>query len=154
MALHFILGPAGAGKTHFCIHRLAAEIEREPLGPPLLFLLPEQATFIHERLLAQACPGGGFCRAEVTSFSRLVYRAYQRAGVKPLAPLSEGGKLMLGAAVIADCRDRLQVLAPAAGKRGFANQVMGAAEELFAYDVDPDRLDQALDDLEAGAAGG
>lgn len=147
MSLHFILAPAGAGKTHFCIHRLAAEIEREPLGSPLLFLLPEQATFIHERMLAAACPGGGFCRAEVSSFSRLVLRAYQRAGVQPLSPLSEGGKLMLGAAVTAACREELKILAPAAGKRGFAGQVMGAAEELFTYDISPEQLDAAVEEI-------
>ncbi|MBQ6807618.1 MAG: PD-(D/E)XK nuclease family protein [Firmicutes bacterium] len=144
MSLRFILGPAGSGKTHFCIHRLAAEIEREPLASPLLFLLPEQATFIHERQLAAACPGGGFCRAEVSSFSRLVYRAYQRAGEKPLSPLSEGGKLMLGAAVSASCREELRILAPAAGKRGFAGQVMGAAEELFTYNISPEQLEEAV----------
>ena len=144
MSLRFILAPAGAGKTHYCIHRLAAEIEREPLGSPLLFLLPEQATFIHERWLAEACPGGGFCRAEVCSFSRLVYHAYQRAGTQPLNPLSEGGKLMLGAAVTASCREELSVLAGAAGKRGFAGQVMGAAEELFTYNISPEQLDAAV----------
>lgn len=59
MTVRFILAPAGAGKTECCIRELAAEIGRDPLGPPLLFLLPEQATFVHERQLAAACPGAG-----------------------------------------------------------------------------------------------
>lgn len=149
MTVRFVLAPAGAGKTTFCIRQLAAEIGRKPLGPPLLFLLPEQATFIHERQLAASCVGGGFCRAEVSGFRRLVYRAYQREGIEPLTPLSEGGKLMLGAAVTAACRDQLRVLAPAAGKRGFAGQVMAAGEELATYGISPDELDRAVEKLAA-----
>ena len=151
MTVRFILAPAGAGKTECCIRELAAEIGRDPLGPPLLFLLPEQATFVHERQLAAACPGGGFCRAEVSGFRRLVYRAYRRTGGQPLAPLSEGGKLMLGAAVTAACREQLRILAPAAGKRGFAQQVMAAGEELATYGVSPDALDAAVEKLAAQA---
>ena len=56
MSVRFVLGPAGAGKTHLCVRELAAACDAEPLGPPLLFLLPQQATFIHEQRL-RVLPG-------------------------------------------------------------------------------------------------
>lgn len=57
MSLRFILGPAGAGKTHLCVHELAAMIDADALGSPLLFIVPQQATFINERLLAETLCG-------------------------------------------------------------------------------------------------
>ena len=77
MTVRFILGPAGGGKTHQCLQEIAALEKANPLGSPVYFILPEQATFIHERLLCEACAGGGFCRARVLSFNRLVYHAYK-----------------------------------------------------------------------------
>ena len=71
MSMRFILAPAGGGKTYTCIKEIAALCGEEPLGQPIYFILPEQATFIHERLLCQASLSGGFCRAHVCSFNRL-----------------------------------------------------------------------------------
>ena len=52
MTLRFILGPAGSGKTHTCIVEMADLIAAEPLGHPLLLLVPQQSTFIYEKRLA------------------------------------------------------------------------------------------------------
>ena len=70
-------------------------MRRDPLGPPLLFLVPQQATFLHEKRLAAISPGGGFSRAAVSSFPRLIQTAYQAAGQESLPTLSESGKLLL-----------------------------------------------------------
>ncbi len=145
MPLRFVLAPAGAGKTYHCLTRLRQALEQDPLGPPLLFILPEQATFIHERMLARVAPGGGFSRAEVTSFNRLLRRLPRQAAALP--GLSEAGKLLLAASALADCREDLQIFANQAGNSGFAAYLTSAAEELQAYQISPAALSQAAERL-------
>jgi ATP-dependent helicase/nuclease subunit B len=140
MSLRFILGPAGSGKTDHCIRSLAARIGADRLGTPLLLLVPEQATFLYERALAAASPGGGFCRAYVSGFSRLTLLAYQRAGALPLPQLTEAGKLMLASGVIAEQRGQLAVFAAPSLKSGFAAQLVAASEELCIYGVEAEAL--------------
>lgn len=154
MSLRFILGPAGSGKTHHCITELAARIAADPLGPPLLLLVPEQATFLYERALAAASPGGGFCRATVSGFSRLTLQAYQQAGALPLPRLTEAGKLMLASSVIADRRGELRVFAAPSLRSGFAAQLVAASEELSVYGVAPAALTQAATTVAASRPAG
>lgn len=45
MKLRLIEGGAGSGKSYLCLQELAARQKAEPLGKPLLLLVPEQATF-------------------------------------------------------------------------------------------------------------
>ena len=144
MSVRFILAPAGGGKTYRCLREIAALEQADPLGGPVYFLVPEQATFIHERLLCQTCAGGGFCRARVLSFHRLVYQAYQYRRQQPPPQLSEAGKLLLAGRVIHDHRGELRVYAAAASGAGFAAYLVKAAEELAAYGIDPDHLQQAV----------
>lgn len=70
MALRLVTGRAGSGKTALCLAEIAAECRREPEGPPLLLITPEQATYETERALVERCEG--FVRARVLSFTRLI----------------------------------------------------------------------------------
>lgn len=70
MALRIVAGRAGSGKTALCLSEIAAECRREPEGPPLLLITPEQATYETERALVERCEG--YVRARVLSFTRLL----------------------------------------------------------------------------------
>ena len=149
MPVRFILAPAGGGKTHYCLNA-AAEADREdPLGKPVYLILPEQATFIHERLLCETRAGGGFCRARVFSFNRLVYLAHRQQGKPALPPISEAGKLLLAGKVISARRDDISVYARSAASPGFADYLVKAAEEMAAYNVTPDELEAAVARMES-----
>ena len=49
MAVTFVLGRAGAGKTHYCLHAILSELARPDELRRLIFLVPEQASFQMER---------------------------------------------------------------------------------------------------------
>lgn len=49
MALQFVIGRAGSGKTGFCLEEIRKRLKDDPEGPPLVLLVPEQATFQAER---------------------------------------------------------------------------------------------------------
>jgi ATP-dependent helicase/DNAse subunit B len=50
MAIRFILGTSGSGKTRWCIDAIAGAL-RNGGDEPLVFLVPEQATFQAERAI-------------------------------------------------------------------------------------------------------
>jgi len=47
----FLLGPAGSGKTFRCLTEIRGALRENPEGPPLILLVPKQATFQLERQL-------------------------------------------------------------------------------------------------------
>jgi len=51
LGLRFILGRAGTGKTFQCLKEIYQQLDAAPEGPPLVFIVPEQATLQTERAL-------------------------------------------------------------------------------------------------------
>ena len=49
--LRLIVGRAGTGKTHLCLEDICWELQQDPLGPPLLLLVPEEISISMERAL-------------------------------------------------------------------------------------------------------
>lgn len=149
MPVRFILAPAGGGKTDYCLKQALLAEKADPLGQPLYLIVPQQATFIHEKLLCGMSAGGGFCRARVFSFNRLVYQAHKELG-DPLPPVvSEPGKLLLASRVISENQNNLQIYAGSAASPGFASYLVKAAEELSAYSISPEGFAQAVDKMAA-----
>lgn len=154
MPVRFVLAPAGGGKSHYIIQEIARS-ETVPQADsrrlePVYFLLPQQATFIHERLLAESA-GGGFCRAKVCSFDRLILYAMKERGETPPPQLSEAGKLLLAGRVITSTREQLHIYGPAAAGAGFSAYLVKAAEELANYGVTPESFTAAVQRLAAKA---
>src|SRR5688572_26893663 len=72
MPARFIIGRAGTGKTRYIRDQIIAALRADPLGPPIYWILPKQATFQAERELTCGTTDlGGFCRARVVSFDQL-----------------------------------------------------------------------------------
>ena len=97
MAVSFVIGRAGSGKTHRCFSSIVDALRKQPVGPPIFWLLPRQATFSAERDLA--CKGGlgGFLRARVLSFDQLgheIMRECGGAGIPEITPV--GRQIVLG----------------------------------------------------------
>ena len=72
MAVRMVIGRAGAGKTHRCFRAIVDALRADPLGPPIYWILPQQATFTAERQLTCASGLGGFCRARVVDRKSVV----------------------------------------------------------------------------------
>ena len=80
MAVQFVLGRSGTGKTSYFIDAIVNALG-EPSEQQLILLVPEQITAYMERRLA-TWPGmaGGYTRARVFSFKHLSREALTRAG--------------------------------------------------------------------------
>ena len=144
MAVRFIVGRAGSGKTWRCLEAVRSRLREDALGgSKLLLLVPEQASFQMERALIETPDIAGFARCEVLSFQRLAYRTFAETGSDPrrgdqtIGPL---GRLMAIRRLIRQHRSHLRLFDRVADKPGLVRQVAGALDELMREDVDPQKL--------------
>lgn len=142
MSLRFLLGPAGSGKTHACLDEICRELVRDPLtGPPLYFLVPEQATYQMERaLLAHRVEVNAAARARVVSFKRLASLVLQDEGRADRPYLDETGKLLALQAVVSRLAGQLKLFQGISKTEGFLEQLAKAFSELRAHRQTPQSL--------------
>lgn len=151
MSLRFIIGRAGSGKTRTCLDEIRAELMARPAGSPLVLLVPEQATFQAEYVLASTPGLTGFIRAQVLSFRRLAYRVLQEAGGAARPHIGDLGKRMLLRRLLEQRRDEIRVFRRSTGQPGFADTLARTLGEIKNYCVEPEDLvsaSAALRDLQ------
>ncbi|WP_188399678.1 helicase-exonuclease AddAB subunit AddB [Sporomusa sp. GT1] len=146
MKLTFILGRAGYGKTWQCINEISARLAELPDGRPLIFIVPEQATYEVERALAAACPSDGFVRAHVVGFRRLAHRVLHETGGAARPHISELGKRMVFSRLLMENKANFKLLARAAAEKSFAATVEGLVKEFKTYGIRPDKLHELAGD--------
>ncbi|TYO93855.1 helicase-exonuclease AddAB subunit AddB [Desulfallas thermosapovorans] len=144
MYLRLITGRAGAGKTSLCLREINRELERRPLGAPLIMLVPEQVSFQTERALARVTGTGGFIRAQVLGFNRLAHRVLQEVGGATRLPLGEMGKRMVLRRLLERRLGDLRVFGRAARLPGFVDKLARALGEMKTYRVAPEDLGRCL----------
>lgn len=137
MAVRFILGRAGSGKTQACLRQMANENKKQPLGAPLILLVPEQASFEMEKKLAVLCGGGTF-RAQVLSFRRLAYRLLGERHSLPV--ITETGRQLLLRRLLQEKEPQLKIFAGAARQPGFSAQLAVQIREFRHYRIEPEKL--------------
>ena len=94
MAVHFILGGSGRGKSYYLNHIVAARAQEEK-DKTFIMLVPEQATMQVQREIVQISSNRGIMNIEVQSFVRLAYRIFGETGTASLPVLDDMGKTMI-----------------------------------------------------------
>lgn len=149
MAVQFVIGRAGTGKTQFCVDALVAESRRDPLGPPLFWLMPEQATFMSEQRLLAAPEMAGSFRLRVLGFRRLCLFLAEELNL-PLGPeISPTGRHLLLARAVLACRDQLTAYRQAAEAPGFPARVDQMLREFIQGRLNAQQLRAAAAELQA-----
>lgn len=142
MAVQFILGRAGTGKTTTIINRITEQMESMPSGPPLLYIVPEQATFQAEYTLATSSSLSGTIRAQVLSFGRLGFRILQELGGASLVPVDELGKQMVLRMLLERHQEELQLFQGATSQPGFVEKLARMISECKTYGITVEQLQQ------------
>ncbi len=143
--LELIIGRAGTGKTESCFQGMCSAIVSNPLGKPLLLIVPEYMTYQAERALAECLPQRGSMRAMVSSFRRL---AWQGSGEKNNSQITDIGKRLILKQIIAEYGKDLSVLARDADRRGFTSLLSETIDELKSYHTTPEQLCEAAKIIE------
>ncbi len=119
MSLRMVIGRSGTGKTSMCLGEIRNRLLENPEGTPIIYIVPEQMTFLSEYRLSTDPAIGGMIRAQVYSLSRLAWRILQETGGISRYHLSSVGMSMLIRKIIDDKKDQLKLFQRAADKNGF-----------------------------------
>jgi len=144
MAIRFVVGRAGCGKTWRCLEAVRARLrESAAVGNKLLLLVPEQASFQMERALIETPDITGYTRCEVLSFQRLAYRIFAQSGADPRRQdqtIGSLGRMMVIRRLIGREKAGLQLLGRVANKPGLVKQVAATFDELMWENIEPGSL--------------
>ncbi len=122
MGAEFLVGRSGSGKTKLIIDSIQDELRRAPFGKPIIFLVPDQMTFLMEYELAKTPDMGGMIRAQVFSFSRLAWRVLQHTGGMSRPFLTSTGVQMLLRKLIEEHKQEFKVYQKRVTKAGLPHR--------------------------------
>ena len=144
MAVQFILGRSGTGKTSYCIKAIVNAL-LEPSKQQLILLVPEQATYQAERAILADERIAGYNRLNVLSFDRLQFLLLGKNTARPA--LSRIGRQMIVHRLLRDNKSRLKIFDSSASSSGLARQMAQTIAELHQYAKSPDDIDQLMSEL-------
>ena len=145
MAVQFILGRSGTGKTRYCI-RAVVDALLEPGSQPLILLVPEQATYQVERAILADERIAGYHRLHVLSFDRLQFLLLGKHTARPI--LSRIGQQMIVQRILRENANRLGLFDATSVRPGLSQQMARTIAELNQYAKTPDDIQQLLGELD------
>ncbi len=146
MAVQFILGRSGTGKTSYCIKAIVNELLRPDNNQRLLFLVPEQATYQAERAILADKKISGYNKLHVLSFDRLQFWLLGKNTARPA--ISRIGQQMIIHRILRDSKSKLKIFESSASWPGLAQQMTQTISELHQYAKTPEDVDQLLNELQ------
>jgi ATP-dependent helicase/nuclease subunit B len=130
VALQFILGPPGSGKTTHCLNEIHKHL---PGDAPLYYLVPEQFSLQSERLLLAEYSAA--IRVQVLSFNRLAYRLFALLGGPPGKIADELARSMILRKVLFENAESFVYYQSTHDKHGFVESLAVTLTELNHYRV-------------------
>jgi ATP-dependent helicase/nuclease subunit B len=146
MAVQFILGRSGTGKTSYCIKAIVDALLEPDSNQPLILLVPEQATYQAERAILADERIAGYNRLNVLSFDRLQFLLLGKNTARPA--LSRIGQQMLIHRILRDNRDTLKLFGSSTSWPGLGRQIAQTVIELHQYAKTPHDIEELLGKLQ------
>lgn len=139
MALRFLIGATGTGKTEYCMKEIITA--QSTHKGRQIFLVPEQYTSQAERDLTARTERKGILTAEVLSFGRLAHQFFAKNGLNRAVILGDVGKQMALQKILLEQRDDLPYFCHMMDKNGFVSRLGKTITEFFRYRVTPEQLE-------------
>ena len=146
MALQFIFGGAGAGKSYYIYNNIIQQSIENP-EKQYLILVPEQFTMQTQKELVTMHPRKGICNIDVLSFERLAFRVLTEMGESQRVLLEETGKSMVLRRVAQEKKKELKILGAKMDKQGYISQMKSMVSELRQYEISAEDLEDILENL-------
>ena len=143
MALKFIFGGSGSGKSHYLYERIIQEAGENP-GLSYLVLVPEQFTMQTQKDLVMMSPAKGIMNIDVLSFVRLAHRIFEETGKGGFPVLDDEGKNLVLRKIGGDLEEELTVLKGNMRRLGYVSEVKSVLSEFMQYDVGEEQLEQVI----------
>lgn len=146
MAIQFILGASGTGKTKYIYDRMIEESMKSG-HRPILFILPEQSNMAAEQDMVTLHPAGGTMDISILSFTRLAFQVFDERNVHTRDILDDYGKSMLIMRLLKQYQGELSYYGSMIGKQGFVDEVKSILSEFYQYQITDDILGDVLERL-------
>ncbi len=150
MALTFIYGNSGNGKSEFIYHKVADMAEHAPYQH-FFIVVPEQFTLKTQRRLVDCSPHHVIMNVDVVSFERLAYRVFDELGIHHTV-MEETGKSLVLRRIVEENEDRLTILKGNLTKMGYIGELKSVISELMQYGITPGDLEDFLKELREDSA--
>ena len=150
MALAFIYGNSGNGKSEYIYQKTVDMAARQPYGR-FYVVVPEQFTMSAQKSLVEHTENGVIRNVDVVSFDRLAYRVFDELGIHQTV-MEETGKSLVLRRIVEEKEGELTVLKGNLKKMGYIGELKSMISELMQYDISPDRLEAFLQGLKEGSA--
>ena len=144
MALQFVLGGSGAGKSTYIYEKIIERSIQEE-DKNFLILVPDQFTMQTQMELVNRHPRGGILNIDVLSFSRLAHRIMQETGGDNTPILDDIGKSLVLCKVAEELKEEVPVLGGNLKKLGYIHEVKSAISEFMQYGVDYEKIEKMLE---------
>ena len=144
MALQFIFGGSGAGKSHYLYKKIIQEAGENP-ALNYMVLVPEQFTMQTQKDLVLMHEKKGIMNIDVLSFGRLAYRIFEETGKGDTPVLDDEGKNLILRKIANDVEPKLKVLKGNMKRLGYISEVKSVLSEFDQYDIGSDEIERVME---------
>ncbi|MBU9711507.1 helicase-exonuclease AddAB subunit AddB [Evansella tamaricis] len=146
MAVSYFIGRTGTGKSTSILNQIKESMLADPMGNPIIYLVPDQMTFQSEVTLVKESHGG-MSRVQVLSFSRLALRILQETGGISRYHLQRTGIHMLLRKIVERRKGDFSVFGKATDTSGFIDQLEQVMTEWKRYNVSIEAINDYYEQL-------
>ena len=139
MALQFILGTPGSGKSRCLFQKIIEESMQHP-EQNFLIIVPEQFSMQTQTELVRLHPRGGILNIDVLSLNRLAYRIFDEIGADTRELLEESGKSIVLRRISLEKKKEMPYLGRHLKQPGSISEIKSVLSELMQYAVTPEAL--------------
>ena len=122
MAVQYVIGGTGCGKSELCFKKIVIEAEKNP-DKNYFVIVPEQFTLQTQRDLVRLSSNGAIMNIDVLSFMRLAYRVFEELNIKERLVLEDTGKNMIIRKLLGGLKKELKFYKNMVGRQGFTADI-------------------------------
>lgn len=147
MAVQFILGSAGAGKSHR-LYEILTQRASKNREVEYVAIVPEQYSMESQKEIINIHPRHGAFNTEVVSFNRLALGVFEEMGIENIKVMDDLGKTLILRRVLEDCKKELKIYSKKIGMPGFVDKMKSTISELEQYNIDTEALKSMIESCE------
>lgn len=147
MSLQFIIGRAGAGKSHLLYENMIAASEKHK-NKNFVAVVPEQYSMEAQKEILTMHPRKGSFNIEVTSLNRLAYTVFEEQGITGYKVMDDLGKTLVMRKVLEDCKNDLVIYRDKTSMSGFAEKMKMVVSEFKQYGINKEKLSSMNKEVE------
>ncbi len=144
MALQFIFGGSGSGKSYYLYNRIIKESGEHP-ERNYMVLVPEQFTMQTQKDLVLMHENKGIMNIDVLSFARLAHRIFEETGKGGTPVLDDEGKNLILRKIAGEYEADLKVLKGNMKRLGYISEVKSVISEFTQYDIGAEEIEQVME---------